>query len=232
MTDSQQLSIWRARGAAALLSLVSRGPLEATLPTGSLWAARPQPHLPSCPHRIVVISLQAWVSQHTGPALQETLPKTGHTQGKGVEKHRFQQATALSWDCLGSSKHPVPIPAGVSQHDSGLLHLLPHWAFAGEQPCCLPAWFLSVCPSLSSTVTPRMHAKLLESRKACTVASSSGSKGEWQGRGEVAPEHSHLSGAQPQTSRLGPGQARQAQPSSQGRPQKVSGAACYLRGVW
>lgn len=154
-------------------------------------------------------------------------------QGKKVKKHGFQQATTLSWGCLGSSEHPVPIPAGMSRNDSGLLPLLPHWASAKkEQSCCLTEWFLSVCPSLPPTITSQLHPKLLEFRGVCTVASPSSSKGEWQRPRETSLQHSRLSAGQEHSHKsLGSHQAREVSSAQPQRDTSESLGHCLIS-VW
>lgn len=88
----------------------------------------------------------------------------------------------------------------------------------------LPPCVVFVCLPIPSTVASQTRPKLLVFRRVCAVASPSSS---------VCPAQPsvHGSGAQSQISRLRPGKARRAQPSSQGRPQEVSGTACRLHGV-
>lgn len=155
-------------------------------------------------------------------------------QWKKVKKHGFQQATALSWGYLGSSEHPAPIPAGMSQNDSGPLSLLSHWASAEkEELCCLAEWVLSVCPSLYPTIISQLHLKLFEFRGVCTMATPSGSKGAWQSLREAAAlQHSHLSTGQGHNRKYpGSGQAREASSAQQQRDTSESLRPC-LMSVW
>lgn len=145
-----------------------------------------------------------------GDTSNEGTPTVG--PGKGVEKHEFQQATASSWGCLGSSERPVPIPAGVSRHDSGLLRLLLNWASAEEQPCCLPVWFLSVCPSLLPSPPKRVPS-----------SSCSGECVQWPPPPAQSVRHSHLSTGQGHSHKSpGSGQARRGELSlaAKGDPRK------------
>lgn len=149
-------------------------------------------------------------------------------QRKRVGKHRFQQATALSWSCLGSSEHPVPVPAGVSQHDSGLLHLLPQWASAKERHCCsLCGFCLSAHPFYclpNVSQAPHFQTGVYSASPSPTPAQTRVAGPPWSTA--ICPQ------VQDAVTNL-QSPARQGKVSSAqqlGRPQKVSGLGCC--GTW
>lgn len=131
-----------------------------------------------------------------------------------MRKHRFQQATALSWGCLGSSEHPVPVPAGASQHDSGLLHLLPQWASAEEWHCCsLCGFCLSAQQNLLLSPKCVPSPSCSDRCVQCFPLPNSSSKES----GRPALEHSNLS--------TGSGCHHKSPVSSQARQGELSPAA-------